>query len=234
MDSVNDGNTMPTILYLIRHGETDWNATGRWQGHAGVPLNSKGLEQSERLAQRLREAGVQFDAIYSSDLPRAYQTAWEIGAALKVAVQLLPALREIDMGSWSGLTREQIRRMYPREYHLLEQGEDIPRGYAETRALMYKRVTETIDAIVSQHPDEVLALVTHGGPIHALLDYAYSKSNSSPLPREHMSNTSVTILHCFPEGWEIVTYNDVQHLRTLSEELHMVTAPPDDAEQPQE
>lgn len=225
---------MPTILYLIRHGETDWNATGRWQGHAGVPLNTKGLRQSELLARRLREAGVVFDAIYSSDLPRAYQTAWEIGAALKVPVQLLPALRELDMGCWSGLTWAQIREQYPEQMAQLERGEDIPRGNAETRGAMYKRVTETTEAMVAQHPGETLALVAHGGPIHALLDYAVTKTNGVLLPREHMANTSVTILQCSPDKWSIVTYNDVQHLRVLTNEPDMVTAPPDDAEQPEE
>ena len=81
---------MKTTVYLIRHGETDWNLNGRWQGHTDVPLNDIGLQQAKRLAQRLYKERVHFDVLYSSDLTRAYQTAWEIGAVLKVAVELLP------------------------------------------------------------------------------------------------------------------------------------------------
>ncbi len=224
---------MTTILYLIRHGETDWNRLGRWQGHTDVPLNARGLRQAELLAQRLKDERIQFDAIYSSDLARAYQTAWEIGAALKVAVQLLPPLREIDLGNWSGLTREEIRQHYPVEFRLLEDGRDIPRGGGETAAALYKRATEAVEAIVAQHPGERLALVAHGGTVRSLLRYASQSHHGMPLNHhDHIGNSSISILHCDANRWEIVSYNDMHHLQDLQVEL--VSAPPDDAEQPLE
>ncbi len=223
---------MKTTLYLIRHGETDWNVTGRWQGHADVPLNSKGQKQAELLAQRLKDERVVFDAIYSSDLARAYQTAWEIGAAVKVAVQLIPPLREIDMGTWSGLTRQEIKERHPVEYALLEQGQDIPRGGAETRSGLRRRVVEAVEALVAKRPDETLALVTHGGPVRALLAYAIGQAGLATLPRTHIGNTSVSILRCSPQGWQVVVTNDMGHLENWHEVPDLKSAPPDDAEQP--
>lgn len=224
--------TNPTTLYLIRHGETDWNMNGRWQGHADIPLNSRGLEQARLLAQRLLDEQVHFDAIYSSDLSRAYQTAWEIGAALRIAVQLLPPLREIDLGEWSGLTRDEICRRFPIEYRLLEQGQDIPRGNAETRAAMAHRVIESVSAMVWQHPGERLALVTHGGPVRALLGHAGSAAPGVVVPRTRsIGNTSVSVVSCRPVGgWTIISANDVAHLRSQADRTDLVTEPPDDGQ----
>ncbi len=90
-----------TTFFVIRHGETDWNLNGRWQGHADVPLNQVGRVQARRLADRLLRDGARIDAIYSSDLKRAWETARAVAAALDLAPRLDPSLREIDVGSWS-------------------------------------------------------------------------------------------------------------------------------------
>lgn len=224
---------MTTTVYLIRHGETDWNVNGRWQGHTDVPLNDVGRKQAELLAQRLRDEGVRFDAIYSSDLTRAYQTAWQVGAAVRVAVQLLPPLREIDLGSWGGLTSAQIRERYPVEFALIEQGQDIPRGGGETIAGMGRRVVAAVEAMIAQHPGETLALVTHGGPVRALLTRANFQGDGID-KFHHIGNTSITIVRCDGPHWETVTVNDMRHLAALPQAPDLMSAPPDDAEQPQE
>jgi probable phosphoglycerate mutase len=226
---------MTTVLYLVRHGETDWNAAGRWQGHADVPLNERGLQQARLLAQRLLRERIRFNAIYSSDLARAYQTAWEIGSQLKVAVQLWPPLREIDMGAWSGLTRAEIRARFPDEYARLEQGEDIRRGGSgETKASMRQRVTQSVEAMVAQHPNETLALVTHGGPVRALVNYVNEYYGGTTLQPDHVGNTSITVLECLSYTWQIKVCNDVGHLHSSDSQADLVTTPPDDAEQPGE
>jgi len=94
-----------TTLLLVRHGETDWNAERRWQGHADVPLNERGREQARALAEQL--AGESVDAIYSSDLSRARDTADILGARLDVPVVVDADLREIDVGPVEGLTAEE-------------------------------------------------------------------------------------------------------------------------------
>src|SRR5581483_11305534 len=111
-----------TTLLLVRHGETDWNAERRWQGHADVPLNARGREQARALAEEL--AGESIDAIYSSDLSRAQDTADIVGARLDVPVVVDPDLREIDVGPVEGLTAEESAAFEgwqgePKEAHLV-------------------------------------------------------------------------------------------------------------------
>lgn len=225
---------MRTTVYLIRHGETDWNMDGRWQGHVDIPLNEQGVQQSRLLAQRLVAEGVRFDYIYSSDLARAYQTAWEVGAAMNVPVELLPPLREIDLGAWSGLTREDIKARYPVEYALLEKGQDIARGGGETLAALRKRVIQGIEAIVAQHHGETLAFFSHGGPIRMMLGYVCQEFDITRLPCPHIGNTSINILRHSPDGWEMARCNDMQHLQGEGEDQasDLMSAPPDDAERP--
>jgi broad specificity phosphatase PhoE len=223
---------MTTTVYLIRHGETDWNMEGRWQGHADVPLNAIGRRQAALLARRLQTNSVRFDAIYSSDLARAYQTAWELGAAVRVAVQLLPPLREIDLGAWSGLTYEEIREHFPTEAALIAQGQDIPRGGGETLSALRKRVVEAVDAICAHHDGETLALVTHGGCIRMLLAHAESFNGDGFERFPHIGNTSISVLSIAADRWQAQSINDMSHLED-EHEPDLVSAPPDDAEQPQ-
>jgi probable phosphoglycerate mutase len=224
---------MSTTVYLIRHGETDWNVEGRWQGHADVPLNDLGREQARLLSQRLANARAHFDAIYSSDLARAYQTAWEVGAALQVPVQLLPPLREIDLGTWSGMTYGAIKAQFPVETALLEAGQDIPRGGAESMAMLQRRVVDAVDAIVALHKGETICLVTHGGCVRALLAHAASFHGDTWQAFPHIGNTSVSVIRCVSSSdWSIVEVNDMRHLDEQSKR-DLVTAPPDDAEPPQ-
>jgi probable phosphoglycerate mutase len=222
---------MTSTIYLIRHGETDWNMAGRWQGHADVPLNDLGLRQARLLAQRIQSEQVRFDAIYSSDLARAYQTAWELGAAVRVPVQLYPPLREIDLGTWSGLHYDEIRERFPVEAKLLEQGQDIPRGGAETLSALRKRVVEAVEGIIAHRDGETIALVTHGGCIRMLLAHADSYHGDGFKRYPHIGNTSISTLRCASGSWDVLGINDMRHLEAAHEPA-LVSTPPDDAEQP--
>lgn len=99
-----------TQLILIRHGETDWNVEGRWQGQADVPLNERGRAQAVQLAQELKDDGI--DAIYSSDLIRALETAEKLSEATKLSVQIDRRLREIHQGEWQGMLVSEIQTRY--------------------------------------------------------------------------------------------------------------------------
>ena len=102
---------MTARLCLIRHGETDWNVARRIQGHTDIPLNHTGLEQARLLAQSL--ADEQFDAIYSSDLGRARQTAEAVAHRLHQTVRLDPLLRERHYGEFQALTYDEARARFP-------------------------------------------------------------------------------------------------------------------------
>ena len=114
-----------TTLILARHGETDWNRENRFQGHADPPLNDLGREQSAELAARLAGEGIA--RVYTSPLRRASETAEIVARELGLEVEHLEGLREIDVGAWSGLTRDEVAVRFPDEYALwLDRA---PHGY---------------------------------------------------------------------------------------------------------
>jgi broad specificity phosphatase PhoE len=222
-----------TIFYLIRHGETDWNLSGRWQGHADVPLNALGRAQARRLAERMRREDARLDAIYSSDLLRAWETAEALGAALGLAPRPLPALREIDVGAWSGLTRAEVLARDRELIERLESGEDVPRGGSGERfAELYRRVVGAVEQLAAAHSGGRLAIVTHGGPVRALLLHAARDKRDALPPRFHIGNTSVSLLAGGPAGWDLGVVNDMSHLEDGAQAPDMMSAPPDDAERP--
>ncbi|MDQ3995211.1 MAG: histidine phosphatase family protein [Actinomycetota bacterium] len=155
---------MATIL-LARHGETDWNAEKRWQGHADRPLNERGRAQAAALAERLSK--IPLAAVYSSDLRRARDTARVVAAAQDLEVETMPELREVDVGAWSGLSRVEAEQRYPDGYRRWRDG--LP-GWddGETYEEMTERVVGAIRAIAAGHRDRPVLVVAHGGPIRAI------------------------------------------------------------------
>jgi broad specificity phosphatase PhoE len=153
-----------TIL-LARHGQTDWNAAKRWQGHADRPLNERGREQARALAERLDETPLA--AVYSSDLRRARDTAQVVAAAQGLEVRTMRELREVDVGSWSGLSRAEAEQRYPEGFQRWHDG--LP-GWddGETYEAMSERVVGAIYRIAADHPDRPVLVVAHGGPIRAI------------------------------------------------------------------
>lgn len=157
-----------TRILLARHGETDWNRVGRWQGHADPPLNDAGRSQAAELAERLAGDGIA--AIYSSDLMRASQTARVVADRLGLAVVEDEGLREIDVGSWSGLTRAEVEQRFPDGYARWLVGEIGHDG--ETREELTSRVVAAVERIAAAHPSEKILVVTHGGAIRAIRRHA--------------------------------------------------------------
>ncbi|HEU4327830.1 MAG TPA: histidine phosphatase family protein [Roseiflexaceae bacterium] len=218
-----------TVFYLIRHGETAWNALGRWQGHTDVPLSPVGEEQARRVAERLKTGGTRFAALYSSDLQRAWATAETIGAALGLAPQPVPDLRELDIGWWGGLTNAEIRERDPETTALVERGEDPPRGGAECWADLRRRAGAAVERLAQAHPDQALLLVTHGGVVRAVLNHVTAAAPQLAAPKHHIGNTSITVVVRTPEGWDIGVVNDMSHLEGSPQAPDMLSAPPDDA-----
>ncbi len=151
---------------MVRHGETDWNRDNRFQGHADPPLNDRGRRQAGTLARDLEEE--RFDAVYSSPLRRASETAAILVAARAVQVRFAEALREVDVGSWSGLTRDEIERQHPTGYQRwLEYGHGWDDG--ETYDELGRRVLSWLVELGAAHDGANILAVTHGGPIRSAL-----------------------------------------------------------------
>ena len=155
----------PTLVILARHGESDWNAAGRWQGHTDRPLTDRGRRQAEELARRL--AHVPLDAVYASDLERARETAAAVAKPRGLEVEGLPELREVDVGSWAGLTREEAAERFPdgfRRWLDWEIGWDDGETYEEMGA----RVADAVRSLAARHAGGRILVVSHGGSIRAL------------------------------------------------------------------
>jgi broad specificity phosphatase PhoE len=154
-----------TTILLARHGESDWNRAKRWQGFADRPLTGRGRDQAEALADRLRNT--ELDAVYSSDLQRARKTAAIVARSKDLGVEVVRDLREVDVGSWSGLTHAEAEARFPDGYaRWLQGGEGWDDG--ETYAQMSRRVIGAILRIAEQHDNGRVLVVAHGGPIRAV------------------------------------------------------------------
>ncbi|MGZ5200936.1 MAG: histidine phosphatase family protein [Telluria sp.] len=207
-------NTETKIL-LIRHGETAWNAERRLQGHLDIALNPEGERQAGLLAGAL--AGERIDAIISSDLLRARQTAQALARAHGLPVQVDRLLRERCYGGFEGLLYAEIAQRFPREFAAW-QARDIdailPLGAnrGETFRQFHARVTSAMLGWAKAHPGKTLALVAHGG----VLECAYRMALDMPLetPRDFkVHNASVNRFSVESGQLRLTSWGEIAHLR---------------------
>jgi alpha-ribazole phosphatase len=156
------------VIYLLRHGEVAGAQTRRFIGHLDVPLSARGEEQCEAQARRLRGAGL--TAVFSSDLTRARRSAEIIGAPHGLAPRIVPALREMAMGRWEGLTAAEIRAREPEAFeNWMARVGEFPFPEGESVPDLLARAAPAFDAIVGAHGGQPIAVVAHGGTNRALL-----------------------------------------------------------------
>ncbi|MBI4985531.1 MAG: histidine phosphatase family protein [Rhodocyclales bacterium] len=206
-----------TRFCIVRHGETDWNAEKRLQGQIDIPLNAAGRAQAAATAAGL--AGRRFDALYSSDLARTWQTAEPIGAALGLPVRAAPALRERHFGKMQGLTGDEARGQFPALHaahtardpdYDLDGGESLRRFAA--------RVTAALLELASAHAGQTLLLVAHGG----VLDIAYRLATGRDLagPRDFpIPNAGLNWLEYRAGAWRLLTWGEKAHLDATLDEV---------------
>jgi broad specificity phosphatase PhoE len=169
-----------TEIWLIRHGQTDWNSAGLFQGQTDIPLNSTGLAQAKTLAQRL--SSQKFAAIYSSDLLRASQTAALAGEQLSLPILLDSRLREICQGEWEGKTLAEVRQNYEFEPGRDDESPETSRAPGgESVVEVANRMSAAADTIIQHYPTGKVLLVSHGLAVAAL----YCVANSISLTKVH-------------------------------------------------
>ncbi|MCA9942161.1 MAG: histidine phosphatase family protein, partial [Anaerolineales bacterium] len=197
-----------TIL-LTRHGETDWNKTGRWQGHADIPLNEKGHQQAAALCQRLQSWPI--ETVYTSDLQRCVQTAVPLAKALDIQPTLAPIWRERDVGDFSGMTGDQARDHYPEIWANAVRGMvDPPNG--EPFAQVLSRAWQAFESVVEAHDTGMVAVVTHGGLLHALLGQVMGIDQAVYGRFSMRGNTGLSVVEVNSRGPIVTRLNDTSHL----------------------
>lgn len=191
---------METIIYLIRHGETDWNSARRIQGHSDVALNERGLQQAELVGARLKQEI--FHAVYSSDLCRAQVTAEHIAKHFDYRTSTHATLRERCYGRLEGLTYDEIRERFSEE--------DEETHGIETFEVMQQRAVKALTEIASQHPDQSIVVVSHGGLINSFLHYVTGGLQGTGITK--IENTSINLFRFADQRWEVLQVNNTDHL----------------------
>jgi probable phosphoglycerate mutase len=205
--------TVERFLYVVRHGATDWNQSGRIQGHMDIPLNETGRAQA-RLAS-LRLAGVQATALYSSDLLRAYETAQIIGQATGLGVVQTPGLREINFGVWQGLSSLQIRERDPDVYAARRANPyDVAPSGAETWRHFYDRALQAVRDILAATTAQRVIVVTHSGVCTVIGLHAQGFDCTGKRTFDS-HNCGIHTIAVHGDSWQAVTFNDITHLTSV-------------------
>ncbi|HJU98772.1 MAG TPA: histidine phosphatase family protein [Jiangellaceae bacterium] len=198
---------MTRRVVLWRHGRTEWNASGRFQGQTDIALDEVGREQADGAARRL--ASLQPELLVSSDLHRARDTMAALAALTDLAIDLDARLRETFAGDWQGLTGAEIASRYPEEYKAWRAGDPLLRvGGGETRQEVAERMAAAVRDVAMRLSDDGLAvLTTHGGAarlgIAALIGMPLERFTNIG----GLSNTSWSMLRDTDQGWVLVEHN---------------------------
>jgi probable phosphoglycerate mutase len=199
-----------TRIIAIRHGETDWNTTGRIQGQLDIGLNQRGRWQAQRLADALTDEAL--DAVYASDLARARDTAHALAQRRGLALQTDAGLRERGFGVFEGLAFDEIEQRFPESARRWRQRDASfgPEG-GETLTSFYERAVASLTAVAARHRGQHIAVVAHGGVLDAL--YRAATRVALDAPRTwHVGNASINRLLASDTGLTLVGWDDTCHL----------------------
>ena len=194
---------------LWRHGETDWNATGRYQGQADVQLNERGVQQARAAAPMIAALGP--GRLVSSDLGRARRTAAELAGLTGLTLEVHPRLQEINVGDWAGLTNEQVFAAHPDFAEALRTGRDARRGgTGEAGAEAGARVAEALLDLAESTPDgQTVVAVGHGFAMRVATVFLLGLDYAHNLTLGGLWNASWTVLQPAGETWRLLSYNNV-------------------------
>ena len=202
-----------TRIYFVRHGETLWNKTGRFQGHSDIALSFEGRLQAEKARDRL--ATERFDAVYSSDLSRAKETAEILCQDRKINIGIEQRLRECCFGQWEGKTYQEILDASPdmiQTWHSDPGSFTIPEG--EAMDDVKGRVKDAVLDICKKHPDGQVLVVSHGGIIRMVLSWALGLSYNR-FWQIRQDNTAINVIDFYDDKAIIALINDCNHLGTI-------------------
>lgn len=199
-----------TKIIFVRHGETEWNIMGKYQGQSDISLTEKGRTQGKLLAKYFPEENL--SVIYSSDLSRATETAEYLAKKFNLEVNPEKDFREMNFGEWEGLTYEEIVTKYPegmKNFMIRPDILKVPNG--ETFPILQERACKKLYELVQKHAGETIAIVAHGGVLRTMLADALEMPLKN-LWRIRQYNTAVSSV-LYGDAPVVEFINNTEHLR---------------------
>ncbi len=210
---------MKTRFYFIRHGETEWNTKGIYQGLTDIPLSEKGEKQAEYLGKRFQNKALKVDAIYSSPLQRAVKTAESIANAKGLTVIPYEYFKEINFGEWEGHTVKELTEKYGQDYtNFYEHPFTYSFPGEGSFESVKQRSVEGFYQLLEKHKGQAVAIVSHGGVLRVLI-MALLDMDETFYRKTWLSNTAISIVDVSDSGkMVLLTLNDFAHLEAMEEE----------------
>ncbi|HIW49073.1 MAG TPA: histidine phosphatase family protein [Firmicutes bacterium] len=199
-------------LYLIRHGETQWNKEMRFQGWTDIPLSETGREQAQKLAWRMRD--IPIDEIYASPLQRAVETARPMAQLKGLSISTMQAFKEINFGPWEGMTAQEIREGWGESFvefmKYPEAGTFPGEGSFDQ---VTERIRQGLDQVLEQKDGKNIAIVSHGGIVRLMIRYLMGFTGEW-YNKTWIDNTSISIVEVRPKRGNLLrVLNDFSHLK---------------------
>ncbi|RJP65532.1 MAG: histidine phosphatase family protein [Candidatus Abyssobacteria bacterium SURF_17] len=201
-----------TTIYLIRHGQTDWNKEKIFRGRADLPLNKRGREEARALSEHLEH--VRAHACYSSPLSRAVETAAIVARPHSLDVKLDEGITDMDYGEWQGLPDLEASKRFGalyQKWHDAPHRTRFPGG--ESLAMVRKRALRSLDRIRTEHPEATVLVVAHRVVTKVIMCAALGLGNSA-FWRIRQDNCAFNILELSAEGAVVVLMNDTCHMKS--------------------
>lgn len=199
-----------TRLYLIRHGQTEWNVEKKMQGKKNSNLTKLGIEQANKLSKRLSKQN--FDYIYSSPLKRAYDTAKIIRGERNIEIIKDENLQEMGFGVWEGRPPEELKNTYPEQY---KNFWEKPHLYEPIDGENFKdfndRVIKSLFSIIQNHKDSEILIVTHTIVILHIMSYFENRELKRMWEPPHINPASLSMVEVNDGSHEIILYGDIEH-----------------------
>ena len=202
-----------TIVFVVRHGETEWNLIGKQQGHLDSPLTETGVRQARRLADGLVGRGI--DSIFASDLGRAAETAKIISSKLRISIKTDLRLRERHLGLMQGLTKDEFKKTHPSEWVAFSSGDPdyrFPGG--ESARERFERNVACIEELARNNDGRTILVVAHGGVLYSIFHHATGIPLSEPRMFSLM-NAAINRFSFIDDSWRIDTWGETAHLAEI-------------------
>lgn len=205
-----------TRVFLVRHGQTEWNAQLIFRGRKDIPLNERGRREARAIAEALKQCSI--DGVYTSPLSRAVETARPIATVFKLEVEIVQELTDISYGAWEGLAHQEVKKRYPDQYDQWENSPDLvtfPRG--ETLDAVKQRSFGAFRDIVNKNANKSIAIISHR-VVNKVLLCAVLGLTSAHFWQIRQDTGCVNIVECSPDRFVLSVLNDTCHLKGLREE----------------